>query len=222
MTGDLSGVNICFHGIGTPPRALESGEDEYWITKETFLRVLDEIAAWPDVAISLDDGNASDVEIALPALEERGLHATFFLLADRLDAPGGIGRDRVASLVRGGMTIGSHGMTHRTWRGLDTQAERRELDDARTILADVAGTPVDEAACPFGLYDRKALRGLRERGYTRVHTSDRRRVPRYSWVQARFSVRAVDTPDSLRAAVLADTGMEARVRAAKAFVKRWR
>lgn len=222
MTADLSGINICFHGIGAPPRALDPGEDEYWITRGSFLRVIDEIATWPDVAISLDDGNASDVEIALPALEERGLHATFFLLAGRLDDPGSVGRTDVADLVRSGMAIGSHGMTHRTWRHLDGHAERRELEEARAVLAEVAGVAVDEAACPFGLYDRRSLRALRDRGYTRVHTSDRRRVSRDSWLQARFSVRSDDTPDSVRRAVLADTGVEARVRALKSAVKRWR
>ena len=69
-------LNICFHGIGTPGRALEPGEDRYWITSDEFHRILDEIATWPSTRISFDDGNASDLEIGLPALVERGLTAT--------------------------------------------------------------------------------------------------------------------------------------------------
>ena len=29
-------VNVCFHGIGTPDRELEPGEDKYWISTELF------------------------------------------------------------------------------------------------------------------------------------------------------------------------------------------
>ena len=57
-------LNICFHGIGTPRRDLEPGEDAYWIDADRFLRILDEIATWPSARISFDDANASDVEIA--------------------------------------------------------------------------------------------------------------------------------------------------------------
>ena len=81
-------VNLCFHGIGTPERELEPGEEDYWISQETFLAVLDDVAQHRDAVVSFDDGNASDVEIGLPALVERDLRATFFVLAGRLDAPG--------------------------------------------------------------------------------------------------------------------------------------
>ena len=103
-------LNICFHGIGSPARDLEDGEAPYWVGRETFLRVLDEVATWPRVALSFDDGNASDIEIGLPALKDRGLQATFFVLAARLDQPGSLSRDAVRELHTAGMTMGSHGM----------------------------------------------------------------------------------------------------------------
>ena len=62
---------ICFHGIGTPRRALEPGEDRYWIEIDQFHAMLDVIAATPDVGISFDDGNASDLDIGLAGLRER-------------------------------------------------------------------------------------------------------------------------------------------------------
>ena len=30
-------LNLCFHGIGTPQRPLEPGEDAYWISECTYL-----------------------------------------------------------------------------------------------------------------------------------------------------------------------------------------
>ena len=42
---------------------------EVWVGLASFLDVLDAAAERGDVTITFDDGNASDVEIALPALQ---------------------------------------------------------------------------------------------------------------------------------------------------------
>src|SRR5262245_37046734 len=61
-------INLSFHGVGTPPLApREPGEHDYWIGHDGFLAVLDEVVGRDDVRLSFDDGNASDVEAALPA-----------------------------------------------------------------------------------------------------------------------------------------------------------
>jgi peptidoglycan/xylan/chitin deacetylase (PgdA/CDA1 family) len=195
-------LNICFHGIGTPGRELEPGEDAYWIAAGTYRAILDEIAGWPAVRISFDDGNDSDIRIGLPELAERGLTATFFPLAGRLGAAGSLSAEAVSELARSGMSIGTHGMAHRSWRGMDQPTSESELVEARALLAAAAGSPVTEAACPMGRYDRRLLTSLRRLGYQRVYTSDRRVARSGSWLQPRFSVRRDDTVESLRASVL--------------------
>ena len=216
-------VNVCFHGIGTPARELEPGEAPYWVTESEFLRILDLLAARDDVRLSFDDGNASDVEIGLPALRERGLDATFFALAGRLDEPGSLSGDDLRALVGAGMTIGSHGMDHVPWRGLSPADVTRELAAARALLAEASGTPIREAALPLGRYDRTTLGHLRRLGYTAVHTSDRRTARAGAWLQPRHSVRAGDTAESVARDVLTPPGLPARVRGtAVGLVKRWR
>jgi peptidoglycan/xylan/chitin deacetylase (PgdA/CDA1 family) len=216
-------LNVCFHGVGRPQRELEPGEDRYWVSTGRFHDILDELASWPNVRISFDDGNASDTEIVLPALVERRLTADFFLLAGRVGQPGSVDADGVRALRRHGMTIGSHGMRHRTWRGMTGEQAVEEFVTARELLADLAGAPVTDAACPLGQYDRRVLGRLRRHGYRRVFTSDRRPARRDAWLQPRYSVRRDDTPESLRATVLAGPGLAARVRgAAVGAVKRWR
>jgi peptidoglycan/xylan/chitin deacetylase (PgdA/CDA1 family) len=216
-------INVCFHGIGTPGRDMEPGEDRYWITAELFHRVLDEVMTWPAVRISFDDGNASDVEIGLPALRQRRLHADFFVLAGRLGAAGSLDEDAVRELRCHGMGIGTHGMRHRSWRGMDPETRREELVTARERLAEVAGGGVDDAACPLGRYDRGLLAHLRGLGYRQVFTSDRRPARRDGWLQPRFSVRCDDTPRALRAAALEPAPLTYRIRStAVGFVKRWR
>ena len=205
-------MNICFHGIGTPHRDLEPGEDSYWARTDRFHEILDEIASWPSVRISFDDGNASDVEVGLPALKERGLTAQFFVLAGRLGAAGSLTPAGVGELASAGMTVGTHGMSHRSWRGMDPGTRRAELVEARQRIEDASGCAVTEAACPMGRYDRRLLSELRHLGYQRVYTSDRRPASRDGWLQPRFSVHSGDTAEALRATVLSGPGPARRAR----------
>lgn len=214
-------ANLTFHGIGEPPRPLGAGERAVWLDAARFERILDAIAGREDVRVTFDDGNASDVALALPALEARGLQATFFVVAGRLDAPHFLARDDVARLVEAGMEIGTHGYEHRPWRGLAGAELERELDEARRVLEEVSGRRVRQASCPFGAYDRRLLGALRTRGYERVYTSDGGLSRADAWLQARTSLAAVDDEESVGAAVRAG-GRGAFVGAARRAVKRWR
>ncbi|WP_347354588.1 polysaccharide deacetylase family protein [Intrasporangium sp.] len=205
-------VNICFHGIGAPYRPLEPGEDRYWISPDLYEQILDEVGGRSDVRISFDDGNSSDVDIALAGLSRRGMTATFFVLAGRLGSEGSLSPDDVRRLRDHGMTIGTHGMDHRSWRGMDAATRHRELVEARERLGEVSGTAVQQAALPMGQYDRTVLRALKELGYGAVHTSDRRRARAGSWLQPRYSIRQDDTIDSVRTSVLRTPGRVERLK----------
>jgi peptidoglycan/xylan/chitin deacetylase (PgdA/CDA1 family) len=222
-TGSRSRINICFHGIGAPARVLETGEAPYWVSHSAYLDILDVLADQPRVRISFDDGNASDVLLGLPGLLERGLRATFFVLAGRLDQPGSLSAADVRELARQGMGIGTHGMDHRPWRGLDAASRRRELEEARRVLREVSAKPVTEAALPLGRYDRELLAHLRQLRYTAVHTSDRRWAQDGAWLQPRFSVRDGDTAETVRRTMLGQQSPGRRAeRALVGTVKRWR
>lgn len=216
-------LNVCFHGIGTPRRELDTDEDMYWAGTDQFLAILDEIATWPSVQISFDDSNESDALTVLPALLERGLTAQFFIVAGRLGTPAFLAVDHVREMVAKGMSIGTHGMSHRPWLEMTKASRQAELIDARRVLEDVVGGPVTDAACPMGRYNRRLLADLRELGYQRVYTSDRMAARRESWLQPRFSVRREDSPASMRAAVLTKPGVSRWVeQSVKGFVKQLR
>ena len=220
---DRAVINVCFHGIGKPSRELESGESRYWITLPQFESILDEIASWPSMQVSFDDGNRSDVEFGLPAVLERGLTATFFVLAGRLHTAGSLNAVDIVDLCAAGMTVGSHGMDHRSWRAMDSMTRRRELIAAREQISEIAGYVVDRAALPLGQYDRRLLSHLKEVGYKSVYTSDRRPARAGSWLQPRFSVRSEDSPQTLRQAVLAARKPRQRLqRETAGFIKRLR
>lgn len=205
-------VHILFHGIGTPGLSVSSADEQYFVSKDLFITVLDEVRGQPGIELSFDDGYASDIEIALPALLERGLSARFFPLAGQLDRPGYLSTSGVRELAAAGMPVGSHGMRHRSWRHMDPQARREELTEARQTLARAAAAPVDTAACPFGAYDRTALAALREEGYQRIFTSDRRRAQPGAWLQPRYSVRRGDTLQTVRDTIITQPRLSARAR----------
>lgn len=191
-------VNLCFHGIGTPQRPLEAGEAPYWVTVDLFEEVLDLAAEDPTIRLSFDDGNASDAEIALPALTERRLTATVFPLAGRLDTPGSLGRDALRAMRSSGIAIGSHGMNHVPWDRLASRQIDDELVRARELIAEAIDAPIDEAALPLGRYGRRTLGLLRHAGYVRVYSSDRRHADPGSWFQPRYSIRGSDSIDDVR------------------------
>jgi peptidoglycan/xylan/chitin deacetylase (PgdA/CDA1 family) len=181
-------LNLHFHGVGEPRRSLDGDEERFWITADALDEILDAVVGRDDVWLSFDDSNESDTSLALPALAERGLGATFFVVAGRIGQPGFVDRAGLRRLAAAGMGIGCHGMRHRPWRGLDAAALREELVDARRLIEEASDQPVRAAACPFGSYDRRVLRALRLAGYERVYTSDDGLADPDEWLQPRAAI----------------------------------
>ena len=178
-----------FHGIGAASRPMELGEDPYWISEAQFSACLDLVeAAGNPIDITFDDGNESDHSIALPALEDRGMSATFYVLAGKLDQTGYLTTSQVGAIAAtDGMRVGSHGMDHQSWPELDDSELDRELRQSKALLEQAIGSPIVDAGLPFGRYDGRILRRLREAGYANIFSSDggqkltaRNPVPRFS------------------------------------------
>jgi peptidoglycan/xylan/chitin deacetylase (PgdA/CDA1 family) len=215
--------NITFHGVGPPNRSLEDGEGEVWITTRGFEAALDEVVGRSDVVISFDDGNQSDLTYALPRLIERQLTATFFVLAGLLDEPTRLTRQGVRELQAAGMSVGSHGWSHRSWRHLRGSAKTQELVDATALLEDLCQRPVRSAAIPFGLYGRSTLSKLRAAGMIKAFTSDGGPATRSAWLQPRSSIKSGMVASDVAKLVAPDPSpaMWAK-RGVKRVVKRWR
>jgi peptidoglycan/xylan/chitin deacetylase (PgdA/CDA1 family) len=163
------------------------------------------------------------VDVALPALAERGMEASFFVVAGRLGEPGSVDIDGLRALMAQHMNIGTHGMSHRSWRGLSDNDRRVELIEARQAIAEACGATVDTAALPLGQYDRRVLAALRDLEYRVVYSSDTRRARAGAWFQPRYTIRAGDTPCSIRHSVLAARHARERLRTQlRGIVKRWR
>jgi peptidoglycan/xylan/chitin deacetylase (PgdA/CDA1 family) len=123
------------------------------------------------VAITFDDGCASDLAVAAPKLAEHGWTATFYVTVDHVDRPGFLSRGDVRELADRGFEIGSHALTHRYLTGLDAAELDSELLDSRHWLEDVIGRDVRHFSCPGGRWSQQVAERAAESGYESVAVS---------------------------------------------------
>ena len=127
--------------------------------------------AQPTVALTFDDGCASDLLVAAPVLRDLGFSATFYITVGWLDTAGFLSRSQVRELSDNGLEIGSHSMTHPWLSDLDDEKLEREMLDSKRLLEDSIGRPVFHFSCPGGRHDRRVQFAARHHGYETVTTS---------------------------------------------------
>ena len=186
-------INITFHGVGESPRLLDAGEDSVWLSSEHFEAVLDDgrVAAWrPDQLrrrqrLGLSRGACPRCGAAAYARRSSSSPAGSA-------GPDFLSAEDVRSLVTAGMTIGCHGMRHRSWRRLDDRDLREELRSAPPAGRD-RWQPGDPRRVPVRcLRSPRAGRAARH-GYERVFTSDGGDARSGRWLQPRNTIRKCDS-----------------------------
>lgn len=123
-----------------------------------------------NVAITFDDCNQSDYAHAFPLLSDKGISATLFISPKaennvHFDIP------TVKKMVDAGFTIGSHGLTHRSFLTLKPKERLTELVESRKILENAFSKPVLSLAFPFGQYNESILLETQEAGFTSAYTT---------------------------------------------------
>ena len=132
------------------------------------------------VAITVDDGWQSNLEIMVPILEKHDVRASFFVTTspeawiykkfEGLDGP--LSRDQVRDLHRRGHEIGSHSVTHPHLIELPDDQIRHEFVASKQWIEDATGAPCRFLSIPGNFYDARVQRLAREAGYDAVFTAN--------------------------------------------------
>ncbi len=183
-------VFLMYHELEVPGRSLRHatrGYTRYAVRTQEFHQQLQRLKdlgyrglsvgdalTFPDgnnVAITLDDGNETDLLCAAPLLRKLEFNATFYITVEWLGKPGHLSASQLQEIARSGFEIGCHSMTHASLDDLDNRGLQREIAEAKLQLEQILGKAVEHFSCPGGRYNQRAAETARAVGYRSVATS---------------------------------------------------
>jgi len=108
------------------------------------------------VLVTMDDGFSSVLRIAAPIMQRHRVPSVAYVttaLVGEISVSGEryLTWDEVARLPQAGVTVGSHGHTHRSVAQLDPRVARDEALRSKQLLQERIGAEVDSFAYPFGM-----------------------------------------------------------------------
>jgi peptidoglycan/xylan/chitin deacetylase (PgdA/CDA1 family) len=136
-------------------------EQQLAVSLDTVLRFVRGEADVADgsVLVTIDDGFLSVLTIAAPILQRYGIPAVAYITTSAVEnEPAGkaageafLEWPEVSALHASGVTIGSHGHTHRSMAKLETAEVREEGRISKALLERQLGVPVTSFAYPYGM-----------------------------------------------------------------------
>jgi len=128
-------------------------------------------AGVPGVVLTFDDGHSSQFEQAFPLLQKFGMKATFFIVPEWIGRKGFMGWDQVKELVRSGMSVQSHTMSHQFLIQLVSKQMVDELRGSKEIIEAHTGRAVRYLSLPGGRSEHSVWQLAAAFGYRGIFTS---------------------------------------------------
>jgi peptidoglycan/xylan/chitin deacetylase (PgdA/CDA1 family) len=95
-------------------------------------------------SLTFDDGDPSHLDVAIPELDRRHMHGTFFLIANHIDR-----KDDWRKILASGHEIGNHTLDHKHAKDLTPSDEESQVVGALHVLQKEFGITVYTFAYPF-------------------------------------------------------------------------
>ena len=139
------------------------------------------------VCVTFDDGAVTDYEVAFPILCDNNAKADFFINTSTVDSKGYLDWHQIREMQQQGMSIQSHGHTHRYFDDLTDDEIKKELALSKKIIEDKTGKEVLVFAPPGGRLKPAVWRIADELGYKiichskpGVWSNDSKGIPRFA------------------------------------------
>lgn len=119
--------------------------------------------------LTFDDGFKSVIDNAFPVLNDNGVTATVFVIAELIGEEDYLRATDLQFLQAHGWEIGNHTLTHAALTDLRPESIRHEIETTNQILSAITGERPACVAYPFGLHDavvREIVSELNECAYT--------------------------------------------------------
>jgi peptidoglycan/xylan/chitin deacetylase (PgdA/CDA1 family) len=109
---------------------------------------LPQVLAWNGhkaaASLTFDDSDPSQLAVAVPEMNRRGLHGTFFLIANRTDE-----KDQWRQAFKAGHELGNHSLDHLHPATLNPGQEQSQVAGAQVVLQNAFGIPIYSYAYPY-------------------------------------------------------------------------
>lgn len=121
--------------------------------------------------ITFDDGHIGNYQYAYPLLAKEKIFAVFFVTTDLIETKKMMDWSQLREMADNGMSIQSHGVSHKPLETLSELRLEEELDQSKKTIEDKIGKEVDTISLPHGSMHRKTLEKAKNVGYRFVCTS---------------------------------------------------
>ena len=177
---------LVYHGVGERG----GGDPRYAVTRTQLAGHLDQFRrggysvvpltrvwsgpdgeAAPAVALTFDDGRASDYRHAYPLLMEHGFVGEFFVNPGTIGREGYLSWGEAREMLRSGMRFQSHALDHVYLTLLSAPLLERQMLDSKRRIEDELGGTVEFLAAPYGDLNRRVRQAALAAGYRAVCNS---------------------------------------------------
>ncbi|MCX6344056.1 MAG: polysaccharide deacetylase family protein [Armatimonadetes bacterium] len=197
MKKTLTGTDVVllYHRIGRPKlSSLVAGQYVApWLLKSelnylaannwsgvSLADILDRGKASPEknrFAITFDDAYLSAYEHACPALIDRNMSATIYVVSGAIgginewDSRAGdqcesiMNAAQIRELSDAGFEIGSHTITHAHLTDISDEQLQQEVTDSKNAIEDIIGKEVVSFSYPYGNFDERIVAAVKAAGY---------------------------------------------------------
>ena len=172
-------ITLMYHSITSqkaspvPPNR-EAGAEIYDVNADNFKAHLECIKSTNlNTVITFDDGEMNNYDAAFPLLKQFNFKAHFFVIVNRVGQKGYMGWTEIEELLKAGMKIGSHGLTHEILTNLlDSQMEEELRASKRTLEANL-GITIEDLSIPRGFCNDKIIQMAYALGYKNIFISEK-------------------------------------------------